>query len=147
MIKSEDIEEAFNKSEELYKNYLINNNKNVPVPIYMILFDRIDLDENAVTNPLNVLHNKLEYNRNTEGICFIGINNYFIDNKKMNRALYVSVPNLEKKLNQLKNTAKSIVNSIDNDIYPKDLIFNIISRAYYEFKRILILLKKLNVLK
>ena len=147
LIKSEDIEEAFNKSEELYKNYLINNNKNDPVPIYMILFDRIDLAENAVTNPLNVLHNKLEYNGNKEGICFIGISNYFIDNKKMNRALYVSVPNLEKELNQLKNTVKSIVNSIDNDIYRKDGIFNIISRAYYEYKRILILIKKLNVLK
>ena len=43
----------------------------------MILFNRIDLAENAVANQLNVLHNKFETNYSKEGICFIGISNYF----------------------------------------------------------------------
>ena len=65
----------------------------------------------------------------------------------MNKALNLSVPNLEKNLVQLKCNAKSIVRILDDDIYREDLIFNIISRAYYEYKRILIFMKKLNVLK
>ena len=93
------------------------------------------------------LYNKFESNCNKEGICFISISNYFLYNKKMNKALNISVPYLEKNLVQLKCNAKSIVRILDDDIYREDLIFNIISRAYYEYKRILIFIKKLNILK
>ena len=144
----EDIIELFKKADDLYKNYLDNNkNSGDLVPIYMILFDELGLAEKSPTNPLKALHSRLEYDGKTEGICFIGISNYSLDAAKINRALNLSVPNLEEKLDQLKSTAKSIVSSISEDkSYQESLIFNILSRAYYEYKRLLIFIKKLVVL-
>ena len=100
----EDVNELFKKTENLY-----TNNKS---EIYMILFDELGLAEKSPSNPLKVLHSKLEYGGKTEGTCFIGISNYSLDAAKVNRALSLSVPNLEDKLDQLKNTAKSIIESI-----------------------------------
>ena len=60
------------------------------------------------------------------------------------------MPNLEEKLNQLKATSKSIVDSISEDISKessKILIFNILSRAYKLYKYYLYFIKKLVVLK
>ena len=144
----EDVTELFQKAEGLYENYKLNNQDSKDlVPIFMILFDELGLAEKAPTNPLKVLHSKLEYGGKNEGVCFIGISNYSLDAAKINRALSLSVPNLENKLDQLKSTAKSIVKSISEDI-PKDtLIFNILSRAYYLYKYYLNLIKKLMVLK
>ena len=144
----DDIVELFKKADDLYKNYIDNNKQNGDlVPIYMILFDELGLAEKAPTNPLKALHSRLEYDGKTEGTCFIGISNYSLDAAKINRALNLSVPNLEEKLDQLKSTAKSIVGSIsDDNSYQDSLIFNILSRAYYEYKRLLIFIKKLIVL-
>ena len=147
----EDIEELFKKAEELYKNYKNNNNNNKKsIPIYMILFDELGLAEKSPTNPLKVLHSKLEYDGKNEGVCFIGISNYSLDAAKINRALSLSVPNLEDKLDQLKATSKSIVESISKEISKdesKIFIFNIVSRAYYLYKYYLNFIKKLIVLK
>ena len=107
----------------------------------------LGLAEKSPTNPLKVLHNKLEYGGKTEGTCFIGISNYSLDAAKVNRALNLSVPNLEDKLDQLKNTAKSIIESISDDIYNNNLIFNILARAYSKYKYYLTFIKKLTVLK
>ena len=93
------------------------------------------------------MHSKLEYGGKTEGTCFIGISNYSLDAAKVNRALSLSVPNIEDKLDQLKDTSKSIVESISDDIYKDNLIFNIISRAYERYKYYLNFIKKLVVLK
>ena len=58
------------------------------------------------------------------------------------------MPNLEDKLDQLKKTADSIVESIFSDeIYNNNLIFNILARAYYEYKHWLNFIKELTVLK
>ena len=146
----EDVSELFKKAENLYKNYILNKNKEDIVPIYMILFDELGLAEKAPTNPLKVLHSKLEYDGKSEGVCFIGISNYSLDAAKVNRALSLSVPNLEDKLDQLKSTAKSIVGSISEDISKesaKIFIFNILSRAYQLYKQNLNFIKKLIVLK
>ena len=59
----------------------------------------------------------------------------------------LSVPNLEDKLDQLKFTSKSIVKSISEDIPQDTLIFNILSRAYQLYKKYLIFIKKMMVLK
>ena len=75
----------------------------------MILFDELGLAEKSPSNPLKVLHSKLEYGGKTEGACFIGISNYSLDAAKVNRALNLSVPNVEDKLDQLKSTAKNII--------------------------------------
>ena len=146
----EDVTELFQKTENLYKNYLQNKNEDDVVPIYMILFDELGLAEKSPTNPLKVLHSKLEYDGKKEGVCFIGISNYSLDAAKINRALSLSVPNLEDKPEQLRATAKSIVKSISEDISKdtsKIFIFNIISRAYHLYKWYLNFIKKLTVLK
>ena len=127
----EDIEELFKKADNLYKNYKHDKHSNDKVPIYMILFDELGLAEKAPTNPLKVIHSKLEYDGKTEGTCFIGISNYSLDAAKINRALSLSVPNLEDKLDQLKSTAYSIVESISEDAYQDNLIFDLLSRTYY----------------
>ena len=148
--RPEDVTELFNKAEGLYKSYITIKKKDDVVPIYMILFDELGLAEKASTNPLKVLHSKLEYDGKSEGVCFIGISNYSLDAAKVNRALSLSVPNLEEKLDQLKTTSKSIVESISPDISKdtsKLLIFNILSRAYQLYKYYLIFIKKLIVLK
>ena len=83
----------------------------------MILFDELGLAEKSPSNPLKVLHSKLGCGGETEGTCFIGISNYSLDAAKVNRALNLSMPNLEDKLDQLKSTAKSIIESFSDDIY------------------------------
>ena len=83
----------------------------------MILFYELGLEEKSPNNALNVLHNRLEYGGKTEGTCFIGISNYSLDSAKVNRALSLPVPNLEEKLDQLKDTSESIVENISDDIY------------------------------
>ena len=148
--KPENVTELFKKAENLYENYKKTHKKNDQIPIYMILFDELGLAEKSPSNPLKVLHSKLEYDGKKEGVCFIGISNYSLDAAKINRALSLSVPNLEEKLEQLKTTSKSIVKSISEDISKepgKILIFNILSRAYQLYKYFLSFIKKLVVLK
>jgi len=143
----EDVEELFKKTEDLFAIYKKNNKSYDLAPIYMILFDELGLAEKSPSNPLKVLHSKLEYGGKTEGTCFIGISNYSLDAAKVNRALSLSVPNIDDKLDQLKDTSKSIVESISDDIYKDNIIFNIISRAYERYKYYLNFIKKLVVLK
>ena len=114
----------------------------------MILFDDIHLANKAISNPLIVLQNKIEYDGKAEGICFIGISNYTLNSTLMNRTLILSIPNLENKLDQIKLTSKNIVRNISDDVnYYDYFIFNILSRAYFEYKHILIFIKQLMVLK
>ena len=145
----EDVEKLFMKAENLYHNFKKKNeNKEDLVPIYMILFDELELAEKAPTNPLKVLHHKLEYDGKNEGVCFIGISNYSLDAAKVNRALNLSVPNLEDRLDQVKETSESIVKSISEDLTKDKMkIFNILSRTYFQYKKFLIIIKKLSVLK
>ena len=70
-----------------------------------------------------------------------------MDTAKVNRALNLSVPNLEDKLDQLKKTAKSIIKGIFPDSIQDNIIFNILSRAYSLYKQKLTFIKKLTVLK
>ena len=146
----EDVSEVFKRAENLYENFKRNKKSNEKVPIFMILFDELGLAEKSPTNPLKVLHYKLEYDGKNEGVCFIGISNYSLDAAKINRALSLSVPNLEDQLDQLKATSKSIVESISKEISKdpsKIFVFNILSRAYYLYKKNLNFIKKLIVLK
>ena len=140
----EEVEKLFNEAKELYKN-----SQKEDMAIYMVLFDELGLAEKSPTNPLKVLHSNLKYNGNKEGISFISISNYALDPAKVNRAFYLSVPNLESLLDRLKDTAKSIVESISEELIEDNniKIFNIISQAYYLYKRYLIYIKEFMVLK
>ncbi len=56
----EDVTQLFKRAEDLYENYKKNKNNSDKIPIYMILFDELGLAEKSSTNPLKVLHSKLE---------------------------------------------------------------------------------------
>ena len=116
----------------------------------MILFDELGLAEESPKNPLKVLHHRLEYDGKTEGVYFVGISNYSLDAAKANRALYLSVPNLEDDINMLNNTAQSIVENISKELIGKKdskLLFEIISKAYKEYKDFLFYIKEIIILK
>ena len=145
----EDVEKLFQMAESKYKYFHEQKEiKKEDLPISMIFYDELGLAEKSETNPLKVLHSKLEYDGNNEGVSFIGISNYSLDAVKINRALILSVPNLEERIDQLINTSKSIVESIsENLIKNQKQVFDILAIAYYEYKNILKILKELTVLK
>ena len=107
--KPEDIEKLFEIAENKLQFYKDKEEfKNIKLPISMILFDELGLAEKSESNPLKVLHSKLEYT-GKGGVSFIGISNYSLDAAKVNRAMSLSVPNLEDKIDQLISTSNSIV--------------------------------------
>ena len=66
----------------------------------------------------------------------------------LNRALILSVPNLEDRIDELKTTVQSIVESISDDLYKNQKqVFNILSMAYFEYKNNLVLIKELTAYK
>ena len=143
----EDIDKLFEIAEHKLEFYKNNEEfKNEKLPISMILFDELGLAEKSKSNPLKALHSKLEYDGNEEGVSFIGISNYSLDAAKVNRAINLSVPNLEDKIDQLISTSKSIVKRISEDLSNLK-IFEILARAYYEYKKELNFIKELIVLK
>ena len=144
--KPEDVEKLFEIAGSKLKFYIEKNIKKEEMPISMILFDELGLAEKSESNPLKVLHSKLEYTGKEEGVSFIGISNYSLDAAKVNRALNLSLPNLEDRIDQLIDTSKSIVKSISEDL-SKNSIFEILSKAYYEYKNILNIIKELTALK
>jgi len=145
----EDVQKLFQMAETKYKYF--SDQKDIQkedLPISMILFDELGLAEKSETNPLKVLHSKLEYAGKNEGVSFIGISNYSLDAAKINRALILSVPNLEERVDQLINTSKSIVESISEDLLKNQKqVFDILAIAYYQYKQKLKFLKELTVLK
>ena len=136
---------AESKSDSIKKKYKEENNKEV-LPIIMVLFDELGLAERSTSNPLKVLHEKLEYSGKKEGVSFVGISNYTLDAAKINRALVLSVPDLDENLDDLKETSKNIVQSISSKI-KDDKVFKIVSKTYFEYKQIIKLFKELVVYK
>ena len=143
----EDIEKLFQIAEGKYKFFAEQKNvKKEELPISEILFDEMGLSEKSETNPLKVLHSKLEYAGKNEGVSFIGISNYSLDAAKINRALILSVPNLEDRIDQLIETSRCIVKSISENL-SSEKIFEILSKAYSKYKKTLKFIQELMVLK
>ena len=135
---------AEGRLDELKKNH---NNKKEDLPISMLLFDELGLAERSKYNPLKVLHSYLELDGNKEGTSFIGISNWTLDAAKINRALTLTVPDLDSNLDDLTITSKSIAESI-NDTFGNRTIFDkILPNVYLYFKENLKILKKLTVYK
>ena len=141
----EDVENLFEKAKKIYAHFK-KKNKPEELPIIMVLFDEMGLAERSKSNPLKVLHSKLEYTGRDEGLSFVGISNYSLDAAKLNRALVSSVPDLDQKLDDLIDTAKDIAESISDKI-KDDSIFDIISNTYFNYKNELQIIKELTVYK
>ena len=116
------------------------------MPISLVLFGKFGLSESSKSNPLKVLHSKLEYAGKEESFSFVGISNYSIDSAKINSALVLSVPDLDQKLDDLKEFEENIVESISEKI-KKRPIFEILSKTYFNYKNELQTIKELVVYK
>ena len=104
------------------KSYEIKNQLNIEVKekyISLIFFDDMELAEFLPNNPLNIIHSKLEFDKNEddESIAFVGISNNKLDYTIVNRGIMVSV--LEFDLEDLKETAFNIAYSYDEAIAKK----------------------------
>ena len=138
----EDVGTLFKKSKNKYISYKGKGKK----VIIMVLFDELGLAERLKSNPLKALHEKLEYTGKDEGVSFVGISNYTLDAAKINRSLVLSVPDLDKNLDDLIETSQNIVESI-YDRLKDEKIFQIISKAYFSYKEELQIIKELVVYK
>ena len=110
----------------------------------MILFDELGLAENSKSNPLKVLYSKLEYSG--RDVSFIGISNYSFDTAKVKRALILNVPDLDERLDYLFQTSYNIVESISEKL-KTEKIFGILSKSYFNYKKIVDIIKDLIVYK
>ena len=108
---------------------------NLAKMISMIYFDEMGLAEHSPNNPLKVIHSELEYdlNEGRKKIAFVGISNWRLDASKMNRGLYLSIPQPD--LDDLKTTAQTIAESYSPQLAEtnKDL-FEALAITYYEYK-------------
>ena len=121
----EDVEKLFEKAEvklKAYKDKIEKEN----LPISMILFDELGLAERSKNNPLRLLYEKLENVGKEEGLSFVGISNYSLDVSKINRTLFLSVPDLDQYIDGPIQISESIAESISYKL-KKEPIFEIIS--------------------
>ena len=143
----EDVENLFEKAKkklDYFKNKELK--KEEELPISLVLFDELGLAERSKSNPLKVLHSKLEYSGKEKGISFVGISNYSLDAAKINRALVSTVPDLDQNIDDLLETSNNIVESI-SDKLKNEKIFEILSNTYFQYKLELQFIKELVVYK
>ncbi len=115
---SKGIKIIFDKAKKIIEN----GKSNI---ISLIYFDEMRLAEISNNNPLKVLHSELEYDEHENKIAFISISNWVLDASKMNRGIFLSIPEPDEK--DLKNTARTIVESYNVSliINYKDLFENL----------------------
>jgi len=138
----EDIENLFQKGRDILTKYKNQENK----PISLLIFDEIGLSEFAKDNPVKVLHKNLEYEGFEEGLSFVGFSNWKLDSSKLNRVLYLSVPNLDKNIDDLIDTAQCIAENIkENNVDPKFL--EVLCNSYKTYKEMVTKIKEYVVYK
>jgi len=84
----------------------------------LLVFDELGLSEKSPTNCLKVLHSKLEMSLDPEDkkqISFIGISNWRLDAAKMNRTIFLAIPEIS--LDDIHLTVKAIADSYKEDLY------------------------------
>ena len=101
----------------------------------VVLLDEIGLAEVSPHNPLKVLHGLLEPEKgNLPEVSVVGISNWALDPAKMNRAIYLSRPELS--ADDLYQTGVSIFSSICKDHVahkPAQMYLKNIADAYFEY--------------
>jgi len=149
----EEVENIFDIAEKKLESFIKNNEKSLPIS--MIFFDELGLADKSKYNPLKVLHSKLDQNpinnkknksiniKNKPAVSFVGISNYIVDAAKTNRAFSLSVPDLDTSLDDLIETSKSIVESIEPNLMNDEIFTNLIPRVYNKYKEFL---RKLKIL-
>ena len=117
------------------KARLMLNNDNKDKIISMIYFDEMGLAENSPNNPLKVIHSELEYdlNEGDKKVAFVGISNWCLDASKMNRGLYLSIPQPD--LEDLNKTSLTIAESYNPHLAQENLdLFEALANVYFKYK-------------
>ncbi len=128
---SQGVLEAFN----LARNKISKKEKNDNL-ISVLYFDEMGLAEISPNNPLKVIHSQLEYDENEDSkkIAFVGISNWSLDASKMNRTVFLSVPEPDE--DDLKETAIAIAEEFEDGLGIKyQNIFEGLSKSYFLFKK------------
>ena len=133
---AEDIENLFEEGKRKLINYKGSKEEK---PISLLIFDEIGLSEYAKDNPVKVLHKNLEYDGlNVEGVedglSFIGFSNWKLDLSKLNRVLYLSVPDLDTQYDDLYNTSKCIAESIKGEKNTDNTLLELICKSYEKYQ-------------
>ena len=149
---ADDIKELFNIIEDeiinraITKESIINifkdSNKKISKIlkknyISLLVFDELGLSERSPTNCLKVLHSKLEMSLDSEDkkqISFIGISNWRLDAAKMNRTIFLAIP--EAKRDDILLTIEAIAKSYSESLYNKyDKQYKNLGDIYYDYKK------------
>ena len=129
---SQGILKIFQKARKVLKDM---KDEDLNKVISMIYLDEMGLAENSPNNPLKVLHSELEYDLNDgrNKISFVGISNWKLDAAKMNRGIYLSIPDLDEE--DLNSTSVTIAESYNKELTKinKDLFLDL-AMTYYEYK-------------
>ena len=167
----EEVENIFKIAEGKLESF--SKKKFESLPISMLLFDELGLAERSKYNPLKVLHKKLDdyfsehkksEDSNLYKVAFIGITNWNLDAAKLNRALSLSVPDLDIDQEDLIETSITIANSFNSNFADKKKISNnngkkneeenevkifeeLLPKIYFNYKKSLKDLKKYTVKK
>ena len=130
---SEGVLKVFKVARKAIQKKEGENNNEIKNIISMIYFDEMGLAEISPNNPLKVIHSQLEYDENKDKVAFVGISNWTLDASKMNRGIYLSIPEPDK--DDLIETALKIAESYDSSliINYKDEISQL-AESYYEYR-------------
>ena len=123
---SEEIEIIFNKANNSMNKFKAENKNNLS----LIYIDEIGLSEHSPNNPLKAIYSQLE--KDTK-IAFIGISNWVIVFHKMNRGLYISIPELDEE--DIIKTSKGIAESYNKELVSKfEMFFTQLGETYYKYR-------------
>ena len=131
---SEGVIKVFNKARKALKRIKKDRNKNIS----MIFFDEMGLAEHSPNNPLKVIHSELEYdlNKGYKKIAFVGISNWALDASKMNRGMYLSIPDPTE--DDVQQTSLTIGQSYDAELANDyNIFYENLGLTYYNYKKYL----------
>ena len=137
-INSTGFQGSENNTPENIENIFIEAEKKISdndKMISLLVFDELGLSEKSPTNCLKVLHSKLEMSLNPEDkkIAFIGISNWGLDAAKMNRAIFLAIPDIG--IDDIGLTVKAISMSYDPLIYERnEKTYQLLQYIYFRYK-------------
>ena len=132
---SKGVKNIFDKARNILKNIPDKDkNKNIS----MIFFDEMGLAEHSPNNPLKVIHAELEYDLNEDDkkIAFVGISNWSLDASKMNRGIFISIPEPDEE--DIIKTSLTIGSSFNEVLTEKNkFFFQNLGKVYFKYKTFL----------
>ena len=126
-----------NNPKDIEKIFSIAKVKQGKNSISLIVFDELGLSELSPSNPLKVLHSELEIgldpNEINKKVSFIGISNWLLDALKMNRCIFLALPDF--KINDIYEVVRPIDENYGNNLYYNNKDdFNKLIKIYHEYK-------------